>query len=120
LSEGRPLTGKVVVVGWGFGGGKVRTIWKYQLGYDGEYTIRVPYYYDGSDSLWFENQCLVVSSQKNVPTIWVMVDDDVKNVRDIDLVVVGTGSNCNHLCRDNYLGSCVTHDGDYVWHVFMK
>jgi len=98
----------------------VRTIWKYPIGYEGEHTISIPRCLgDENEIMKFKNQVLFVGNQNEIPTIWAVVDDTAVK-RDVPVLVYGTGFNCNDAALNKYLGSVTTHNGNFVWHLFVK
>lgn len=85
----------------------MKTIWKFVLSIDDEFTIDLPI---GSKSL-------TVQMQNNRPCLWVLVPDTNVDKIPRKFVVLGTGNPIEHdLKRLNYIGTF--QSGEYVWHLF--
>lgn len=98
----------------------MKTVWKYPIGYAGEHTVNLPRCLgDCNEIMKLRDQILFVGNQNDVPTIWVLVDDSAVK-RDVQLLVAGTGHDCDAIERCKYIGSVTTHGGNYVWHLFIK
>lgn len=84
----------------------MKTIWKYKVPIEGEFTLQLPKHH----------KTLCFQMQHNVPHIWVLVDPD-SPVESFGFKVIGTG---NPISRwfGNYIGTIQQFDGQLVWHLF--
>ena len=89
---------------------EVDTIWKYELGYTHEQTIRTPI-------VW---RPIHVEMQDGILCLWAEVDSR-SDIVERTIAVYGTG----HPLRDmhwqwQHLGSTLAAGGQLVWHVYWK
>lgn len=87
---------------------KTKCVWKIPLPLDDDsYVRKVP----------VGARVLYVAAQKGVPTVWVEVDPDAY-MKEIRFQIFPTGTNA--IPEDSgYCGSCMTHEGHFVWHVYI-
>jgi hypothetical protein len=83
-------------------------IFKYAIGIVDNVEIAMPKY----------SQIVSFQAQGDTPCIWVMVNPDEEKTVIKHFALHGTGheitnSNCKH-----YIGTCQTHGGRMVWHLF--
>lgn len=86
-----------------------KTIWKYPINPTTEY-IKVP----------VGAKILSAHGQHDNPTIWALVDEDVKEMIPIGVRVYPTGGNFNLPGGYEFLGTCLLHNGQLVFHVFVE
>jgi hypothetical protein len=95
-------------------GEAVMTIWKFILEVTDEQMIQVPPPF----------QPLTVQIQNGRPCLWALVGDRevIYPAPQITrrIWTVGTGHSCNHVKRDNYVGTYQLHGGELVFHVFAE
>jgi hypothetical protein len=88
----------------------MKTIWKYELtGKDiNRYSIPENYKF------------LSVERQHGRPVVYFLVDPDSSHL-DVTFTVIGTGFDLEEdfVYENKYLGTFMTEDEHWVWHVFM-
>lgn len=87
----------------------MKSIWKYPLHL--------------TDSQYFEIPAgakpLCIHLQKGTPTVWFEVNlANSKKSREI--LIIGTGRMISQIERFTYLGSFLTNEDDFVWHVYVE
>lgn len=93
----------------------MRRIYKYPLITTDVQTIKVPGLVGASG---FKEQVLKIDSQRNIPCLWCLVDDEEPE-QEITLVIVGTGNPMPFMSKDDYLGSYMVFEGEFVGHIFV-
>lgn len=90
------------------------TIWKYPLGQtgtaSGKKTVQMP---KGSTVLSAVNQY-------NMPTVYALVDDTVKETETHTFDVCLTGGDVDHDASFTFLDTVMLDERTYVYHVFHK
>lgn len=82
----------------------MRTVWKQPLKlYDGVQHLELP----------VGATIIAVGEQQNEPTIWYDCDSESPK-EERRFIVRGTGAEI----QGKHVGSCETHGGHFVWHVF--
>lgn len=84
-------------------------IWKYQLEITDQNTISVPRH----------AILLKAETQNHKPCLWFMVIPDAPK-EDITINILGTGHPFETTTVGEYIGTALTHNGTYVWHLFRK
>lgn len=86
----------------------MRIVYKYPIGLNRLNVLEIP---EGA-------QFLHVAMQRDTPTLWFMVDPQAVDEKRT-FVVVGTGEGI-HSRADSltHLGTVLTSDGEFVWHIF--
>lgn len=85
----------------------MKTIWKYQLGISGSKILELP----------LGAEILTVQTQREKPTLWVLVDPDEYNKENRFIESVMTGARLLNLNR-KYIGTFQLDNGDFIGHVF--
>ena len=85
-----------------------KIIYKYPLEFTNPQTIKLP----------SSAEILYVDSQRNIPTIWAIIDKDDKTTMEVDVYIIGTGQTFD-ASNKLYVGSCMTENGIFVWHIFI-
>lgn len=85
-----------------------KIIYKYPLEFTYPQTIKLP----------SSAKILYVDSQRNIPTIWAIIDTDDKSTIEVDVYIIGTGQTFD-ASNKLYIGSCMTENGLFVWHIFI-
>lgn len=85
----------------------MKRIFKYELGISNEITLKMPKY----------AQIIAFQAQRDVPCIWAIVNTDNELVARY-FVIHGTGHEIKFLDDKTYMGTCQTHNGNLVWHLF--
>ncbi len=67
-------------------------------------------------------QVLGTKIQYGKPVVWVLLDDDIKEIRALDFYTVGTGweledDDARAVRNSAYIGTVKDEEG-YVWHIF--
>lgn len=86
-----------------------RAVWKYALAITEAQTLSLP---AGA-------QVLSVQAQRNVPTLWALVDPTEISREVWGVVIVGTGHEVQLPNSAAFYATVQTHDGALVWHVFI-
>jgi len=106
----------------------MRRIFKYQLSpFEGNIqTLSIPYLSDDAHEKKREANCwsiatqiVNVAAQDNIPTVWIMVDDEMPK-RDVTFILVETGASCTGLEPYEHIGTALQFNGEYVTHLFVK
>lgn len=87
-----------------------KEIWKFRLEF-GQSTFYVP---RGAETLCVKNQ-------RDYNFVWMLVDPSESKQEAKTFEVVGTGHSMNELnstVNRHYIGSTMTSDHNFVWHVF--
>jgi hypothetical protein len=89
----------------------MKKIFKYPIGLAGEV---VQY------SLPKGSEVVAFQSQRDIPCIWAIVDTDEGRTEIRRFMIHGTGHQIKEETSYNkrYIGTCQTHNGGYVWHLF--
>lgn len=87
------------------------TVWKYQLQMAQHQLVELPRVY----------RPLKLGMQGDRLCLWIMVDPTTQKVKR-DVMIFGTGHQiASHVANDaDFVGSVITPDGQFVWHVFME
>lgn len=85
-----------------------KIIYKYPLEFTCPQTIKLP----------SSAEILYVDSQRNTPTIWAIIDIDDKSTIEVDVYIISTGQAFD-ASNKLYVGSCMTENGLFVWHIFI-
>jgi hypothetical protein len=68
------------------------------------------------------NVCIVkfltIQQQNNVPTLWILVDEETKCKIDYIIYKIGTGWSVTYEETKNYIAT--SQDKGYVWHWFWQ
>lgn len=68
------------------------------------------------------NVCIVkfltIQQQNDVPTLWILVDEESNCKVDYIIYKIGTGWNVTYGDTQNYIAT--SQDKDYVWHWFWR
>ncbi len=60
---------------------------------------------------------LTVKTQRGIPTLWALVNDDLPPTPQ-HFITVGTGHPCDHVTAHSYIGTYQLDGGALVFHVF--
>lgn len=85
----------------------MKTIYKYQLKIDDQQVLELPK----------NRKILCVQVQYGVPSIWVELDNEDKELESVVINTYGTGHPMPNV-EEIYIGTYQMHEGDYVFHVF--
>jgi len=84
-------------------------IWKYKLEVVDNQTIELP----------INSGILSLQIQHGEPCIWVAVDLDETESKEVEFITIGTG-NAFDIKNKHFLGTYQLHKGALVFHVFIK
>ena len=82
------------------------------------YKYPLDFTYPQSIDVLFFADILYVDSQRNTPTIWAIIDTDDKSTIEVDVYIISTGQAFD-ASNKLYVGSCITENGLFVWHIFI-
>lgn len=85
----------------------IRTIWKYPIPMQDQFTIRLP------------KGAIVrhINTQYDEPQMWVEVTEDTTYFEDRNFYQIGTGHRLD-MTRLDHIGTYLMHDGGLVFHVY--
>lgn len=88
----------------------MNTIYKYPFEVTGVQGISMP----------FGAEILTVQTQRDQICLWALVDAEAPMVEEREFVVFGTGHPISDDLKDRlkYIGTTMTGNGSFVWHVF--
>jgi hypothetical protein len=87
----------------------MKTIWKYELKEKDNQKFEMP---AGAE-------ILAVQTQKTIPCIWALVDpEEAREIRSFKTLFTGERIYNYDVPDLKYIGTCQTHEGDLVLHVF--
>lgn len=87
----------------------MKSIWKYQIKITDEQIIEVP----------FGSEFLHIGIQKDIPTIWFIVDTTRQEKETIKLRIYGTGHKIpDWISKDEHIGTIKMSNDSLIWHVF--
>ncbi len=83
-------------------------IWKYPLEITDSQSLKLP----------LNAKFLSAINQNGIPTLYYLVEPDVKT-KTIEILIIGTGNPISeYLDKYDFLGTVSTHNDKLVWHIF--
>lgn len=87
---------------------KNRVVYKYPLTWNSDIRIVMP----------ASAEILCVHLQGKVPTLWAIMDEGDKETIERTFTIVGTGHSAPAALFGRYIGTLLTDNDQFVWHVF--
>lgn len=88
----------------------MKTVYKYQLNMTDRQVILLP----------MRAKPLHAEIQGNKPVLWAFVDTEELELFEYSVRIAGTGHEIKGFEPEHYLNTFTTHNGELVWHVFVK
>lgn len=88
----------------------MKTVYKYKLKMHDLQPILMP----------MSAKPLHVEMQGPTPVLWAFVDTEEIEIFEYLVRIAGTGHEIEGFEAENYLNTFTTHNGELVWHVFIK